>query len=120
MILTEAFWVSPDVLLEGIPVPKERRSAGAKKGRRHYKMTSEKQQLNLLGQAVQSIREAKGVSVETLAAATGVTGKQLQALEAGQLDPDYELLLRLAECLDTRPSAFILKAEELGGGQDDE
>jgi transcriptional regulator with XRE-family HTH domain len=115
MILTEAFWVTPDVLLEGVPVPKERRSQGAKKGRRHYTMTNERQQLHLLGQAIQSVREAKGLSVEALAAATEVTGNQLQALERGQLDPDYELLLRLAECLDTRPSAFVLKAEKLGG-----
>jgi transcriptional regulator with XRE-family HTH domain len=115
LILTEAFWVTPDVLLEGIPVPKERRSAGAKKGRRHYKMTSEEQQLHLLGQAIQSVREAAGFSIDALAAATEVTGKQLEALEAGQLDPDYELLLMLAESLGTRPSAFVIKAEELGG-----
>jgi transcriptional regulator with XRE-family HTH domain len=118
MILTEAFWVSPDVLLEGVPVPQERRSMGAKTGRRRSLMTSEitneKQQLHLLGQAIQSVREAKGLSIEALAAAAEVTSKQLEALEAGRLDPDYELLLGLAECLDTRPSAFVIKAEELG------
>jgi transcriptional regulator with XRE-family HTH domain len=115
LILAEAFWITPDVLLEGVPVPKERRSQGAKKGRRHYKMTSEKQQLHLLGQAIQSIREARGVSVEALATTAELPSKQLEALERGQLDPDYELLLKLAECLDTRPSAFVVKAEELGG-----
>jgi transcriptional regulator with XRE-family HTH domain len=119
LILTKALWITPDVLLEGLPIPKERRSSEAKSGRRHYKMTSEKQQLQLLGQAICSVRESREFTIPGLATAADVSPKQLQALEAGELDPDFELLLRLAECLDTRPSAFIIKAEELGGSRDE-
>jgi transcriptional regulator with XRE-family HTH domain len=118
LILADALWITPDVLLEGLPTPKERRSANAKNGRRYYVMTGEKEQLRLLGEAICSVREARGSTIEGLARAAGISSEELQAVEAGELDPDYELLLRLAECLNTRPSAFVVRAEELGGSQD--
>jgi hypothetical protein len=37
----------------------------------------------------------------------------VRALEAGQLDPTYELLLALADGLDVRVSAFVIRAEAL-------
>jgi transcriptional regulator with XRE-family HTH domain len=52
--------------------------------------------------------------VPELAVAAGICTQRLENLEIGQLDPDFELLLRLAECLDTRASAFFILAEELG------
>jgi ribosome-binding protein aMBF1 (putative translation factor) len=111
--------------LEGLPIPKERRASDAKNGRqakagrRHYKMTSEKQQLQFLGQAIRSIREQKGFNLHALGTAIGVPPERLRSLEAGKRDPDYELLLRLAECLGTRLSVFVIRAEELGGAQDE-
>lgn len=81
-------------------------------------MTGERQQLRFLGQATRSVRETKDFTVEGLARAAGVSSEQMRAVETGELDSDYELLLRLAECLNTRPSAFIIRAEELGGRQD--
>jgi transcriptional regulator with XRE-family HTH domain len=40
-------------------------------------------------------------------------GSCLARLEAGQLDPGYALLLKLAAALDTRPTAFATRAEAL-------
>lgn len=48
-----------------------------------------------------------------LASAAGVELTRLQALEAGRLDPPYELLVALAGSLGVRPSAFVIRAEAL-------
>jgi hypothetical protein len=48
--------------------------------------------------------------------------RRIQALEAGRLDPDYVLLVRLAKALGVRPSALVLLAEghaSEGGGPTD-
>ena len=76
-------------------------------------MTDERQQLRFLGQAIRSVRDEKTLSVADLAIGADISLERLKALERGELDPDYELLIRLAECLDTRPSAFIIRAEDL-------
>jgi transcriptional regulator with XRE-family HTH domain len=62
------------------------------------------------------------MSAEQLAGAAGVELAQVRALEAGQVDPTYELLLVLAEALGVRASAFVVRAEdhaadERGGGE---
>ena len=69
--------------------------------------------LLLLGEAFREIRERHGLSVGALAGATGVDGLRIVALEEGCLDPDYELLLTLAEGIGIRPSVFFLRAQEL-------
>jgi transcriptional regulator with XRE-family HTH domain len=69
--------------------------------------------LFFLGQAIGQLREERGLGKDELAAATGSERTRIQALEAGLLDPDYELLLTLAEALGIRPSAFVIRAEEL-------
>jgi transcriptional regulator with XRE-family HTH domain len=76
---------------------------------------SEQQEQNLaiLGQAIRQVRERQDVTATELAAATGVERKQIDALEAGQLDPTYELLLVLARGLGIRPSVFIVCAEDM-------
>jgi len=43
----------------------------------------------------------------------GVEEGYVRALEAGQHDPDYELLFALARALDVRPATLIGRAEEL-------
>ncbi len=72
------------------------------------------QSLIVLGKAIQAVREQHGLSAAALAAAAGVAPTRLAALEEGQLDPDFELLIALAEGMGIRPSAFILRAEDLG------
>ncbi len=72
------------------------------------------QDLIVLGRAIQQVRTQQGVSTGELAIATGIERRRIDALEGGQLDPSYELLLALAEGLDVRPSRFVIHAEELG------
>lgn len=72
--------------------------------------------LFFLGQAIGQLREERGLSTEVLAAAAGIERTRIQALEAGALDPDYDLLLTLAEALGIRISAFVIRAEELQAG----
>jgi transcriptional regulator with XRE-family HTH domain len=73
----------------------------------------EQQDLLVLGRAIGQIRAARGLSIVDLAAATGHEQTLIRALEGGRLDPSYELLLILAQGLGVRPSAFIIRAEEL-------
>lgn len=78
-------------------------------------MTQQQQpDLLILGKAIQAVREQHSVSASDLAAAAGVSEARIAALEDGLLDPDFELLLALAERIGVRPSAFFLRAEELG------
>jgi transcriptional regulator with XRE-family HTH domain len=77
--------------------------------------SSKRQDLVILGKAIRVIREQHGVSLEQLASAAHVSPARIAALEAGAIDPDYELLLALAERIGVRPSAFILQAEAFGG-----
>jgi DNA-binding XRE family transcriptional regulator len=73
----------------------------------------EQQDLLVLGRAIREIRQERGMAVEQLAQVSGVVRARIQALELGQLNPRYELLLALAEGLGVRPSAFVIRAEEL-------
>jgi DNA-binding XRE family transcriptional regulator len=69
----------------------------------------------ILGEAVREVREQQGISIPTLAVDTGLDQELIVALEDGKLDPDYELLLRLAEGIGVRVSAFVFHVEGLGG-----
>jgi transcriptional regulator with XRE-family HTH domain len=79
--------------------------------------TQDEQNLLALGRAIGDVRERCGFSASELAAATGIVQARIQALEAGRLDPDYELLLALADGLGVRPSAFVVRVEELQGDE---
>jgi transcriptional regulator with XRE-family HTH domain len=73
--------------------------------------------LIVLGRAVRGCRERARLNPSDLAASTGIEATRILALEDGQLDPDLDLLLTLAEAIGVRPSAFFIRAEELGRGQ---
>jgi ribosome-binding protein aMBF1 (putative translation factor) len=66
-----------------------------------------------LGIAVRELREQQGLSAQDLAGAAGVPLARIAAIEDGQFDPDFELLLMLADGMRVRPSASIRRAEEL-------
>jgi transcriptional regulator with XRE-family HTH domain len=66
-----------------------------------------------LGRAVKLMREQRGMSADELAKASGVRRERLDALENGQLDPTYELLVEVAEGLGAQPSALVILAEQL-------
>jgi hypothetical protein len=67
-----------------------------------------------LGEAVRQERERAGFSAVALAAASGIQTTKLQALEAGQLDADFDLLVALTQALKTRLSKLFSRAEALG------
>ena len=73
----------------------------------------DQQKLNALGRAISQIRHERGMHMEELATASGVGRVSIHMLETGRLDPRYELLLALADGLGVRPSAFVIRAEEL-------
>jgi len=66
-----------------------------------------------LGRAIRELREKKSVDQDDLAAAADITVEKLLALEAGKLDPDYDLMIALAHGLGGTPSTIILRAEGL-------
>jgi transcriptional regulator with XRE-family HTH domain len=64
-----------------------------------------------LGRALREAREEQCLSEHDLAAATGITPEEVRALEAGKLDPDYELLIELARKLGITLTALVVRAE---------
>ncbi len=75
-------------------------------------------ELALLGGAVRELREQRRLSESELAAEVGVGEHRIQALEAGRLDPDYVLLVRLAKVLGVRAGALVSRAEGLADEAD--
>lgn len=73
----------------------------------------EQRYLVALGLAIAESRRERGVSAEQLAAETGAEPEDVQALEAGRLDPTYDLLLALAQGLGVRASELVIRAEAL-------
>jgi len=70
-------------------------------------------ELRAFGAAVGELRTKRGMSVDELAAATRTTPRRIKRLEAGQVDPRYDLLVALVKALRVRPSLLIGQAEEL-------
>jgi transcriptional regulator with XRE-family HTH domain len=69
--------------------------------------------LLLLGRAVREMREQHGKSADELAAAAGMSRRRIDALESGDLDPTYEILLAIADAIGIRPSALFMLVERL-------
>lgn len=66
-----------------------------------------------LGRAVRRMREQRGMNADELAEAIDMPRQRIDALETGQLNPTYELLLAVADGLGTQPSALVTLAERL-------
>jgi ribosome-binding protein aMBF1 (putative translation factor) len=60
-----------------------------------------------LGRAVRELRVRQAVSIPDLAACLGTDAETISALECCLLDPTYELLLDLADCLDIRAAELF-------------
>ncbi|HSZ14386.1 MAG TPA: helix-turn-helix transcriptional regulator [Solirubrobacteraceae bacterium] len=82
-------------------------------GRRNPLLWDCDPELVFLGQAIRQLREEQGKSVGGLAGKAGIGERRMARLEAGRLDPDFELMGKLADALNTAPSAFVLRAEQL-------
>ena len=53
------------------------------------------------------------MSADDLAKASGIRREHLDALETGQLDPTYELLVKIADSLGAQPSELVVLTERL-------
>jgi len=71
--------------------------------------------LRALGRALRERRGQRGLSPTALAAAVGIGEERIRALERGELDPGYELLVALADALEVRSGVLVTRAEELAG-----
>jgi transcriptional regulator with XRE-family HTH domain len=69
-------------------------------------------ELVVLGAAIRQVREDRGQSVDALAVAVGSTSADVEAFEAGCLDPGYHRLRRLAAALGITSAALLLRVEE--------
>jgi transcriptional regulator with XRE-family HTH domain len=67
----------------------------------------ERAELIRFGKQLRQVREQQGVSVADLAARSGINPQRIGKLEAGLLDPRYDVLLALARGMDVRASALI-------------
>lgn len=74
--------------------------------------STREQDLVALGQAVRRLRQQRSMSANELADASGIERLRIGTLEAGRLDPTYELLIALAEGLGVQPSALVICAEK--------
>lgn len=59
------------------------------------------------GQTIRQVREREGVSVADLVARTGIDAEQINAIEAGRLDPAFDVMIALAKGIGVRLSALI-------------
>ncbi len=73
----------------------------------------QQQQLIAFGRGVRELRVERNISASELAAAAGVTPRRLEAIEAGRLDPPYDVMLGLATGLDITLTALVSRAAEL-------
>ena len=68
---------------------------------------NEQAELIRFGEAFRRAREWEGLSVADLAARTGIGAHQINALEAGRLDPAFDVMCALADGIGVRLSALI-------------
>jgi transcriptional regulator with XRE-family HTH domain len=64
-----------------------------------------------IGHAIHTIRRQKGLTQETLAVAIGTDSGYLSRIENGNRQPSLDLLIRLAEALQTPLSSIFAVAE---------
>ena len=70
-------------------------------------------ELVALGRAIGRLRKQRAMSTGELARATGIAASRLGALEAGEVDPTYDVLLALADGLGVPLEEFVRLARQL-------
>lgn len=65
-----------------------------------------------LGVAIQRHREARGLSVEALAAEAGIHRTYVPGIENGRYNPSWKVVGAIADALDVKISDLALEAEE--------
>ena len=64
------------------------------------------------GRAVRQLREQRHISAGDLATAVGVTRRGLAAIEAGQSDTPFDIMVALADALAIAPGELMRQAEK--------
>jgi DNA-binding XRE family transcriptional regulator len=99
---------------DGALDPRERAARVARRrGRRNTRLWDACPSLVFIGQAIREARERQDITVGELASKAGISRRRLQRLEAGRVDPDYELWAALAGALGVKPSLLAVRAGEL-------
>jgi transcriptional regulator with XRE-family HTH domain len=75
-------------------------------------------ELVALGRAIEQLRAQHAIAASELAATAGIAREHLDALEAGEVDPAYDLLLTLADGLGVPLEELVRIARELGGPEE--
>ncbi len=65
--------------------------------------------LRRFGEAVRQEREQQRLSVADLAARSGIAARRISKIEAGRLDPRYDVVIALADGLGVRASGLMPK-----------
>lgn len=79
--------------------------------------SQEDRELIALGRAIRSLRIERRLSAGELVAASGLSRRRIDALEAGRSDPRLDVLYALARGLGVRACELVGRAEaEEGGG----
>jgi transcriptional regulator with XRE-family HTH domain len=68
---------------------------------------NEQAELIRLGATFRQVREREGISVADLTARTGINARRISNLEAGRLDPTYDVLIALADGMGVRVSELV-------------
>ena len=63
--------------------------------------------LRLLGQRITELRQARQLTIDALAARTGLDPAELTAVEAGRIDIPITTIFRLARAFGITPDQFL-------------
>ena len=75
----------------------------------------DRQALAALGRRARRLRERLGIGIDALADRAEIESRELRALEAGLLDPSYDVLIAVARALDVTSATLV----DLAGNVDD-
>lgn len=67
---------------------------------------NEQAELIRFGETLRQAREREGIGIAELAARSGIDAQQVNALEAGRLDPAFDVMCALADGIGIRLSAL--------------
>ncbi len=65
--------------------------------------------LRRFGETIRQAREQQRLSVTELAARSGIAAPRISKIEAGRLDPRYDVVIALADGLGVRASTLMPK-----------
>jgi ribosome-binding protein aMBF1 (putative translation factor) len=92
------------------PRQRERRVA-RRHGRRNTALWDRDAELVFVGQAIREIRERQDLTPAELAEKAGIRERRLARVEAGSLEADYELLVKLTRALSIQPRVLLNRAK---------